>query len=200
MIIELVGLPASGKSFLARKILEQRGGQLSSARPLCVRDGVCGVVRFPVVFSVLLVSAIRSGWPRGMWYQIKCFVLARIAELGRAWRAGRNSLQVLDEGPLQALLSIDAVNERLVVAMLRRTPATHIVLFMIDENVRCARLRGRPYVLRPHLSEAERAEWEHAVEEWYATLAVFVKNDPRTFVIESEEDVAKFLKHLSCQR
>lgn len=198
MIVELVGLPASGKSAFAKALVEACGAETNRARPLRVLDGVRGIFCAPGIFLALLVRALRSGRSGGMWYLVKYFVLTRIAELGRAVRRERYAVQALDEGPLQALLSVSSdVSATDAVAMCRRTPATRIVLCMPDEAVRTERLQARPYALRPYLSDSERDVWNARVELNFDILARALETDPRVRKVCTAEDSERAVADLA---
>lgn len=198
MIIELVGLPASGKSALAKALVEACSAEVNRARPLTLLDGVRGIVHAPGIGAVLLARALRCGRSGGMWYMVKHFVLTRVAELGRAIHRERYVPQVLDEGPLQALLSVSAtVSAEDARAMCRRTPATHIIICTPNEAVRTERLRARPYTLRPYLSASERDLWNARVQSGFGTLARVVETDPRTRIVRTVEEGERAVTELA---
>jgi hypothetical protein len=123
------------------------------------------------------------------WYFLKSFVLSRMGELGRAWRRRNKASQVLDEGPLQALLSLsEYVSERDVNRIRRHTPADLTVVFEVEPNEWSERIGDRLKKRRPFLSDEARGVWREQLLRNQKTMQGFLVGNKRTYVVRSVQE------------
>ncbi len=186
MIIELCGLPASGKSTFAKRLEREYGCLLSSKRPLRKKYIIFGILNYFLMFFKLMYYAVTNGKRIGIWYRLKCFVLTRLGELYRAEKNRNHKCHVLDEGPLQALLAVSGCLEKKdILFFLKKTPADIIILFSPNERERNKKVLKRDYNLRPYLSDSERKDFEHNLIKKYSSLKKEILNDNRVYLIDS---------------
>ncbi len=199
MIIELCGLPASGKSTTAVFLKDKYFCDLSTDRPLAKSDILISVFNSFLLFLFLLYK-MRNDEYCEKKYCLKYFILSRLGELHRAQRECENKLQILDEGPLQALLSVsvtNGVNRRDVSFVLSKTPSDIIIMFDVDESVRKKRIKKRNYKLRPYLSFNKMLNLEKKIKYNYDIMINLAKSDKRVYILHDKRELNSVLHELN---
>jgi len=198
MIVELYGLPASGKTTIARELSASLSCRSNRERPLHAKDVFWGFVCFPMLALTLVWRALHDNAMRDARYLLRNIAVPRIAELGRAWRTRYREYHVLDEGPLQALFSVSrSVTQQQVRALCAQTPADVLVVCMSDSPDHTARMDKRLRVLRPHLDDEKRAGWKRQLLSNHAIFVEVLRTDPRTELVTGEADAVRAVEAIA---
>jgi peptidoglycan/xylan/chitin deacetylase (PgdA/CDA1 family) len=175
MIIELVGLPGSGKTALAEELRKQ-GVVIVTApsRTALIYNAVLFWLRHPV-FSLRLFIAILRGAPRGMRYSL--FMNGYLGNAARQRKARALSrsgaIAVLDQGFFQLPISLGANVQNLLASFPR---PEMLVVVTADHAVRMGRIAERGWTPRKHLRQAERIAWEEQAEViFHSVIPLFEK-------------------------
>ncbi len=173
MIVELVGLPGSGKSTFARAL--QEGGVWTRVRIkgrielLSYSTLFC--LRHP--FSTLnqLCWLIRYRGHRALWYTK--FVNLFLVHNAKYMKASRLGRAVIDQGHLQNTMSLFdvAVSPEVLLDYVAILPPPDVSIFFdIDSDERARRQKARGYEARAHVPLDLRHEWQEASEAHFNFL------------------------------
>lgn len=168
MIIELYGLPGSGKTTAAQKIKELHGlvpVTIGTRRELC-SFAVKFAARNPRAFFFTMFYIITNSRNLKMlYYKFMNVLLYRVAKYEKAWETDGYAL--LDEGLFQNILSLfeKPTAEDKLVRYARILPKPDfLVMFNIDRTERLKLLAARKRIPRKEFGEEYRARWEEAME------------------------------------
>lgn len=175
MIIELFGLPGSGKTSLA-EALQAKGAVLvhMPSRARVIFDAGLFWLLHPFLASRLLISIMRRA-PHGMRYALfmNGFVgyAARYRRARALSRAG--TVAVLDQGFSQLFISLD----KLPITFSRLFPRPDLlVAVMADVSVREERMASRGRAPREEFGYESRQAWQQNAEaSFYEVLPVLEK-------------------------
>jgi glycosyltransferase involved in cell wall biosynthesis len=173
MIVELFGLPGSGKSTWART--QEQGGiwvrvRIDSRIEL-LAYALCFVLRHPVSTFWQIVYLVRyAGSPR-LWYTK--FMNLFVVHNAKYMKASRMRYALLDQGHLQNLLSLfdTPLPDHVLDGYLSHLPLPDIVVcFDVAHKVREQRLAQRGHRPRQHLPPDLLQSWELASEAHFGTV------------------------------
>jgi|GEM_PF-273994 len=173
MILELVGLPGSGKSTFARAL--EKEGRWSRARINSRGE----LLYFATLFLLRHpISALRQlGWlvqyrgDRSLWYTK--FVNLFLVHNAKYMKASGYPRAIVDQGHLQNIMSLFdiQVSPAVIERYLAMLPRSDIVLFFdIDEEERKSRLAKRGHGTREGVQEDVRIPWQAASEQHFGVL------------------------------
>lgn len=170
MIIELYGLPGSGKSTWARSVAREHAVPVVHVRtlPEVLFYASWYVVRHPLRSCVLLFFVFRFGaTPFLTYFKFMNVFLQYNAKRMKAERMGCDC--ILDQGHHQAVVSLfeRVVSVTVLERLLKYVPAPDILLiFDTPLEVRRSRLSDRWYSdTRDALTKEEKQQWLTATEE-----------------------------------
>lgn len=168
MIIELYGLPGSGKTTAAQKIKELHGlvpVTIGTRRELC-SFAVKFAAKNPRAFFLTMLYIITNSRSFKMfYYKFMNVLLYRAAKYEKASEA--DSSVLLDEGPFQNMLSLfeKPMEEDKLIRYARILPKPDLlVIFNIDRADRLKLLNARKRIPRKEFGEEYRAQWEETME------------------------------------
>lgn len=172
MIIELLGLPGTGKTALAQA-MKSRGAVLVSlpSRTRIVTDAFLFWLEHPVLASRLLAHLLKEA-PRDSRYEL--FVNGYLGYAARYRKARslsrQGSLVVLDQGFLQLIVSLHGLPEEL----LRKLPKPEVlVVLTVEPRERERRMAARGWAPRASSGTEKRLLWqEHAEKAVEAALPI----------------------------
>lgn len=163
MIIELFGLPGSGKTAIA-EMMKTQGAILvpMPSRIRLISDASLLWLSHPILAFTLFVR-IMAHAPRGMWYEL--FVNGIFGYAARYQRARALSragaVAVLDQGFFQLFISL----EGLPLTLLKDFPRPDIlVVVTTDVSVRERRMATRGWAPREGVSHGNRLKWQRNIE------------------------------------
>lgn len=199
MIIELYGLPGSGKTTFARRLRERCGYRL-------VRLHSPRRVLWYFFRSMFIDPKIF--W-HGLWFVVRHnphyldvwnFFCIRYAKyyVARACEK-RGEKVIFDEGPLQNLLSIPqgVLSDQHYRQYLDHVPEVDkIIAFDVPQAVRRQRLGEKRADLRSYLSPSEKEQWEIGLENKHQAIMPLLEALPICRVIRTEEDENKLIQAL----
>jgi dephospho-CoA kinase len=172
VIVELVGLPGSGKSFLAPKIAAEHGvsivrvGRLGQ-RPLCAL--LFGLLHPRLTLRLLSVCREQS---QGALRRMKIHRL--VSALAKEQKARILGGGLIDEGIFQILLTLyeSFAEPATIEEMLSMLPkAAYRVCFVeADDERRRRRMQARGKVPRVELGPAHQMQWQKTLAANLATL------------------------------
>ncbi len=173
MIVELVGLPGSGKSTFARAL--QEGGVWTRVRIkgrlelLSYSTLFC--LRHPISTLHQLCWLIRYRGHRALWYTK--FVNLFFVHNAKFMKASRLGRAVIDQGHLQNIMSLfdAAVSPEVLLDYVAILPTPDVSIFFdIDSDERARRQKARGYEARESTPLDLRQKWHEASEKHFATL------------------------------
>ncbi len=206
MILELVGLPGSGKSTFARKLADEEGWRVvhTNGAADILWNNLCFAIRHPVYFFNGLVAVIRFRGASPFWYTK--FVNLFLVHNAKYMKASRLPRAIIDQGHHQNVISLfdGALSEESVRTFLAELPRPDVLLlFVTDEGVRAERLQSRGYGAREDMNEEMRDAWESAREKNFEALYVVRNELPMTTMVvtpENEEKTRHALEHVRLWR
>ena len=173
MILELVGLPGSGKSTFARSLesdkkwtrvrITKRGELLYYATYFFLRH--------PVSTARQLSFLIRYRGNRALWYTK--FINLFLVHNAKYMKASRLAHAIIDQGHLQNAMSLfdTEVEDEVLFSYIAILPHPDMVVFFdVSEAVRMQRIAGRGYGVREHFSPELRAQWGESSARHFARL------------------------------
>lgn len=174
MIIELVGLPGSGKTTFARSLTA--GDRFSRVRIEnkleLVWYNLLFFFRFPGTFFRLLLLHIKYRGPRSLWHTK--FTSIFLDYNAKYMKARRVPFAVLDQGHLQVLMSLfeNELPEHEFNKVLRILPKSdHYIFFNIPEAIRLEHLADRGYQSRHGLMTDDlRRQWQQTATKHFDSV------------------------------
>ena len=162
MVIELVGLPGSGKTTFAKK-LEKEGGwtrvRVTGAGEI-LRYNFLFVLFHPVSTFSQLVWFARYAGDRSLWYTK--FMNLFLVHNAKFMKARSIDRAIVDQGHLQNIISLfgRAVEKERVASYVRILPKPdHALIFTVSSEIAEKRMKERGYGVREDVSPEERATW-----------------------------------------
>lgn len=171
MIIELVGLPGSGKTTRAREMAREHGTNVVAAPvhvAALVVEGFLGVIKRPVAAFCLLVLIMKES---NRDIRRSLLVNGWLGSSAKYWRARHGG--VIDQGYAQTLIGVlpkasDARTVACVLAGVRRD--VELVWCDADPSVRASRLAQRPYQPRQEFGDSEVKRFSKESERAYRDI------------------------------
>ena len=173
MIVELVGLPGSGKSTFARA-LEKEGKWIRariSNRGELVYFGALFLIRHPISACAQLVWLVRYRGQQSLWYTK--FVNLFLVHNAKFMKASLAPWAIIDQGHLQNVMSLfdTPVEKEVILRYLTAFPRPDVSVFFDIDDVERARRQGeRGYLAREGTSPSDRALWEEASTKHFGIL------------------------------
>ena len=172
MIIELVGLPGSGKSTFARSLCENGGYtriKILNKRELFFYNFIF-LLWHPVIFFQFLHLVVKYRGPRYLW-RFK-FITIFLDYNAKYIKAKQIDKAILDQGHTQVFFSLfeDLPPHDEIDRILSFLPKSdQYIVFDTDLKVREGRLGKRSYNLRSFMSDTERAHWKTTIESIFSS-------------------------------
>lgn len=171
MIIELVGLPGSGKTTRARELAREHGMSVVAAPArvaALVVEGFLGVIKRPVAAFCLLVLIMKES---NKDIRRSLLVNGWLGSSAKYWRARHGG--IIDQGYAQTLIGVlpkasDALAVARVLAGIRRD--VELVWCDADPSVRASRLAQRPYQPRQEFGDSEAKRFAKESERAYRDI------------------------------
>ncbi len=203
MIVELVGLPGSGKTTFARRLTESEGWVLVSIggpTELLFYNALF-LLHHPMKFLCGLRWLSSHRGHRQLWY-LK-FVNLFLVHNAKYMKAGRYSRAVIDQGHHQNIISLfdTRVTDALLDSYAQSLPKPDLLCFFrADDETRTKRLTGRGYGARGEFNEDYREAWEEARALHFEHL--YISRDSLPFATEeiTPDDGEKKLEHIKHTR
>ena len=173
MIIELVGLPGSGKSTFAKKLVQESGWQIVRTQGVIdiLWNNLCFALRHPVFFGRGLMGIFRFRGARELWYTK--FINLFLVHNAKYMKASRLPRAIIDQGHHQNVISLFDKPESIESIrsyILTLPPPDVLLVFVAEKGVRAERLRSRGYGAREDLSRELKETWESAREKNFELL------------------------------
>lgn len=171
MIIELVGLPGSGKTTRARELAREHGVSVVAAPSrvaALVAEGFLGVIKRPVAAFCLFVLIMKES---NRDIRRSLLVNGWLGSSAKYWRARHGG--VIDQGYAQTLIGVlpeasDARTVACVLAGVRRD--VELVWCDADLSVRASRLAQRSYQPRQEFGDNEVKRFAKESERAYLDI------------------------------
>jgi glycosyltransferase involved in cell wall biosynthesis len=203
MIVELVGLPGSGKTTFAKRLAERESWKLitiSRSYELFLYNALF-LLRHPISFARGLWWLCRYRGVRELWYTK--FVNLFLVHNAKYMKAARCPRAIIDQGHHQNIISLfdTRVADDTIDEYRRILPKPDLLCFFLaDEETREKRLAERGYGAREEWSANDREDWEDACAEHFEHL--YVMRDTLSFAtaVMTPEDEAEKLEKLSHAR
>lgn len=168
MIVELVGLPGSGKSTFARALESKEGFtrvRIGGRVELLFYNALFFFCH-PIRFTRLFIWTMRDLGSSGFRYAkfVNCFLVHNATYR----KAGRYQKAVIDQGHAQNIVSLfeRTISEDKMNAFVHLIPhADVLVIFDVPEDERVRRLTVRGYGVRPGMEQAAKDAWLAASEK-----------------------------------
>jgi glycosyltransferase involved in cell wall biosynthesis len=173
MIVELVGLPGSGKSTFART-REQEGKWVRArinGRLELLWHAKLFCLRHPISAFLQLCWLIKYRGHRALWYTK--FVNLFLVHNAKYMKAVRMPYAIIDQGHLQNAMSLfdTAVSPETITQYLAILPHPDVSIFFdVTKDERMRRQKERGYEVRENVPLDLRREWQDASEKHFATL------------------------------
>jgi len=185
MIIELYGLPGTGKTTLAAELSRHLGCDpvyVDGRRELVVLN-LAALARHPVKFVRRTSRVLSERGSRSLqYYKLRHLFLYRNAVVQKA---RRRTSAIVDEGHLSNILSAfeRPLTERRMREELRTLELPDVLVHVtLPEHERAARLANRGYVSRGDEAVEYRRRWEAAMTANDALLARILRELPLRYV------------------
>lgn len=173
MIIELCGLPASGKTTFAKTLCQKSSythARVSGVVELVWRSFLYGVLH-PIVAASVFVSILQNGGGTGFYAKFMNSFLHRLA---RRHKAERMNAAIIDEGFFQNIVSVfeQERNREYIEQYIKKMPYPDmLIIFDMPDSVRIQRTQSKKTGDRERmLGEAQYAQWEQSARRNIATL------------------------------
>lgn len=179
MIIELVGLPGSGKTTFAKRLAEDGEWTVVSIEETgeLLFYNTLFLFRHPVSFFYGLYFLYRYRGLHELWYTkfTNLFLVHNAKYMKASVRAKKYPRAIIDQGHHQNIISLfdTPVADDVVDRYVRLLPKPDLLCFFVaDTKTRTERLKERGYGARGELDENYREAWEKAREIHFEHLYV----------------------------
>lgn len=200
MIIELSGLPGSGKSTFAKKLAEESGWVVISVggRLELLVLNAAFLFAHPVSCFLQLLWLFRYRGKSEFWYAK--FMNLFLVHNAKFMKARMYPRAVIDQGHHQNIISLFdvALPEDVIHSYAKFLPKPDLVCFLVaDRDTREERLSARKWKPRQELSQGEWEEWQRVCE---TNLAIIIDGrralSCNTMIIQrgEEDDAARRLR------
>lgn len=197
MIVELVGLPGSGKSTYAKTLASEGKWKIIKIRGRAELLGynLLFLLRHPIYFLTgLYTFFLYCGAPTLWWTKFTNLFLVHNAKY---MKASSERYAIIDQGHFQNVLSLFDTTQELerIRAYVARLPTPDLLcFFVVDKEVREERMRTRGVSPRTSMDALLRDEWMQAGEAHFEEL--FIMREGllcTTKVIASEAEAQTFV-------
>jgi len=194
MIIELYGLPGSGKTTLANKLARNSGFQvikIRSNKELLFYNFLFLVkhpIKFTAMFFYLLVNR-GNGW-RMFYYKFMNTFLQHNAKYQKALRF-KNAL--IDQGYFQNIISV--FEKKITPEAIKRYAKfflypDKLIVFNMSPGWRLEKMEKRGYNARDGFSEEYKKNWQEVIEHNNKMLNESIKNlFSDVVIIKNDKDI-----------
>lgn len=194
MIVELYGLPASGKTTYAERLSKEMSWDVvkMKTKKEILWYNLLFAFRHPIKWKALFIITILWGRGEGMFYSK--FVNLFLVSNAKYMAAKKNKNAIIDQGHFQIIPSLfqKKSTTKHLKQIIRFFPRPDtLVVFDIPEEERRERLAHRGYWGREHMSEKKFNEW---VESSLFNDALFKREivpnlSTRAIVVKKVEDL-----------
>lgn len=186
MIIELAGLPATGKSTFAESVARHASLPVIRLRSRFAR-GIFGLLFFILHprTSYELCVLLKKG-ARGNRALERSLFLNACLGAGAKYMYARLRGGVIDQGLVQALISALPDDESELASLVRHLPTPDLLIFCSsNQSVREKRLAERGRRTREEISEDEAARWEQNATATYERVrALLISRIPSVLTLD----------------
>lgn len=176
MIIELYGLPGSGKSTFAKKLAERDNLaiiKIRSKKDLLFYNLIF-LLKRPVKFlaGLYFVAVNSSGWRMFYYKFMNCF-LQYNAKYEKSLKFSR---AILDQGHFQNILSVfeAPISEKKMLFYLKFIPRPdELIIFNVSQDKIAERIAARGYLGRENLKNIDQQKWQETMR---ANHKLFLNN------------------------
>ncbi len=193
MIIELCGLPASGKSTLAKKLQTEVNFTIIKkiTKPELFFYNILFVIKYPIFFSQTLFYILKS--KKLIYMKVMNVLFHHNAAYQKAKKTKGNV--VLPEGHHQNLYSIfekEIENNKLQKYISQIPAVDKVIVFDLPEKVIKERSEKRGYFARHDILNKKSAEeWKHFILKQNKKYIKLLSTQPKTQVIRSKKEEEK---------
>lgn len=175
MFIELYGLPAAGKTTVAKKMAAEEGWEIVgiTSRAELLYYNFLFKIKHPLRFLYLFYYLLRFNPPwRWRLFYMK-FMNAFLVHNAKYMKAAKYEKAIVDQGHWQNIISVPerklSEAELLVYAKHFMRP-DKLMVFSADRETRAERMRERGYGARERFGEEYGGRWQEIIEENDALL------------------------------
>ncbi|XKT75427.1 MAG: glycosyltransferase [Patescibacteria group bacterium UBA2103] len=191
MIIELVGLPASGKTYIARALEAQGYTKVAIGGAEILPHFFVYAFTHPwSVFRHFIFFLLNAGSP-SVWYLKFANLFVRACALQQ--KASSYNRATIDQGLYQNLLSLfpKKPTQKTLERLSSLFPDNILWIVEVPKDVREARLASRGVLPREEISTKEAESLKEVSRAVYAMLEeCFENTNKTTFVVSGEEDAS----------
>lgn len=168
MIIELYGLPASGKTTLARKIARNTDFKIVEikSKPELIYFNFLYLIKHPIKFIITLFYIILNSPNWNFFYQK--FMNTFLQVNARYQKALRYKLAIIDQGYFQNIISVfeKEISSKILIRYIKFLLfPDKLIVFNISKNKRLKLMGERGYFARDKFGKAYRKKWEKIIEK-----------------------------------
>jgi len=202
MIIELYGLPGSGKTSLAKKIVGETDFEIikiKSKKELLYFNFLF-LVKHPIKFFKLLFFVISNSLSSSKLFYYKlmnCFFDYN----AKYQKALRCKFSIIDQGYFQNIISV--FNKEISPKFLKKYIKFFIlpdklIILDINKKKRLAMMKKRGYFARDKFGRIYRKKWEKIIEynDKILKKSLANKNVPVDYLIVKDKDISNYFKEI----
>lgn len=194
MILELYGLPGSGKTTFAKKMVANDFDVVKiKSRKDLIFWNVVFICLHPWQSVRLFWFLWRFGRAGFFWFKFTNLFLQHNAKICRARWQNKNC--IIDQGHFQDIISLfeDVVSADILKSYLKLLPKPDIVfVFEVDQVERARRLAERAEGLRPFLAKEKVDTWQKSSEVNFKNSVNFLSHLGQPFLIITKENIDEF--------
>ncbi len=170
MIIELYGLPGSGKTTYAENLAREKGIEIIRIKKKTdlIFFNFLFLFMFPIKFFILFFYVlINSTNIKMFYYKFMNTFLHHNAKYIKAVFFRRDTDVIIDQGHFQNIISVFEKNlsQKSLKKYLNFLPKkNNLVIFDIPQNIRFERLSKRDFVMRSDFNQSYRQKWFQVIE------------------------------------
>jgi len=199
MILELFGLPAVGKSSLARELAKIENIENVKIRsiPELFLYNFLFFIKNPLRFFVLLNFTLVNLRPKRLAYYK--FVNTFLQHNAKYEKARKYEIGVIDQGHSQNFLSLfeHELSDEQIKLYYKILPKSDLLIVVeVSEKERQKRLAGRDYGVRRFIGEEYFHNWESVIKENFNKLREFLTNDKKALFIDGEDDLERNVRKI----